>query len=74
MAGQRDLDGAQRELKTALALDPSAFHQTGELNVRRAGYHHHPVAQGFTIGFIKKGNICKEELWGFAVLFRFSAP
>ena len=45
-----------------------------QLNFRRAGDDHDPIAQGFAIGFIKKGNICEKKLAGFAALFRFSGP
>src|SRR5207253_9619627 len=49
-------------------------HKIGELNLRRTGDHHHAVAQGFTTGFIKKWNVCKEKFGRCAVPVRFNTP
>ena len=48
--------------------------EIGELDIGRAGHDHHAVAQGFTTGFIKKWNVCKEKFGRFAVPVRFNAP
>src|ERR1700730_10886982 len=45
-----------------------------KLCLARTRHHHHIVAQGFTTGFIKKGNICEEKFGCVAMLFSFRAP
>jgi hypothetical protein len=56
------------------ALDPHSSHEIGELDTGRTRDHHHAIAQGFTTGFIKKRNVCKEKFGRSAVLVRFNSP
>src|SRR2546426_5419839 len=44
------------------------------LDFGRTGHHNHSIAQRFTAGFIKKGNISEEKIGRVAMRFRFRAP
>ncbi|HET9800371.1 MAG TPA: hypothetical protein VFP82_01685 [Chthoniobacterales bacterium] len=56
------------------ALDFHPTHEVGELDFGRTGHHDNSVAQGFTTGFIKEWNVCKEKFGRSAVLVRFITP
>jgi hypothetical protein len=54
--------------------DSSAQKQARQLDAGRTSHHYHPVAQGFTDGFIKERDISEEKIGRFAMLFCFRAP
>ncbi len=56
------------------ACNSFAQEQPRQLDAGRTSHHHHPVAQGFTAGFIKKGDISKEKIRSTAMRFHFRAP
>ena len=57
-----------------VALDSHPAHEIAQLDFRRRGDHDHSVAEGFTTGFIKKRNVCKEKFRRCAVLVRLNSP
>src|SRR5207249_4588616 len=56
------------------ALDLHSAHKIGELDIGRTSHDHHPIAQGFSTGFIKKWNVCEEKFGRCAMPVRFNAP
>ncbi|HJT46416.1 MAG TPA: hypothetical protein VJ721_09125 [Chthoniobacterales bacterium] len=60
--------------RSGIAFDPHPAHEIGQLDFGRTSHHDHAIAEVFTVGFIKKWNVCKEKFGRCAVLIRFNAP